>query len=202
MRLRHSAAGSIPCDYGTALQVQFHAITVQRCRFNSMRLRHSAAGSIPCDYGTALQVQFHVITVQRCRFNSMWLRCSAAGSGPQVQFLPGTKSCIFRSCFWLGLINLYKFPLDNFHLYNTHQIESYNPFSTSTVSYRTGEHAWIEIRLINSRTSGCIRVSKFRSSQVNFLVLTNQHSLNFEKKWVHENVSYSSWSGVRRCNVA
>ena len=39
-------------------------------------------------------------------------------TGPQVRFLPGTYSCIFRSCFWLGLINVYKFPLDNFHLQN------------------------------------------------------------------------------------
>ena len=33
-------------------------------------------------------------------------------------------------------------------------------FSTSTVPKRTGEHAQIEKRLINPRTSGCIRVSK------------------------------------------
>ena len=25
-------------------------------------------------------------------------------------------SCNFRTCSWLGLINVYKFPLDNFHL--------------------------------------------------------------------------------------
>ena len=38
-------------------------------------------------------------------------------AGPQVGFLlPGTYSCIFRSCSWLDLINVYKFPLDNFHL--------------------------------------------------------------------------------------
>ena len=36
--------------------------------------------------------------------------------GPQVRLLPGTYSCIFRSYSWLGLINVYKFPLDNFHL--------------------------------------------------------------------------------------
>ena len=37
--------------------------------------------------------------------------------GPQVGFLlPGTYSCISRSCSWLGLINVYKFSLDNFHL--------------------------------------------------------------------------------------
>jgi hypothetical protein len=28
------------------------------------------------------------------------------------------SSCIFPGCSWLGLINVYKFPLDNFHLQN------------------------------------------------------------------------------------
>ena len=38
-------------------------------------------------------------------------------AGPQVGFLlPATYSCIFRSCSWLGVINVYKFSLDNFHL--------------------------------------------------------------------------------------
>jgi hypothetical protein len=36
-------------------------------------------------------------------------------TGPQIWFLPGTCSCIFRSCFRLRLTNVYKFPLDNFH---------------------------------------------------------------------------------------
>ena len=33
-------------------------------------------------------------------------------------WIPG----IFRSCSWLGVINVYKFPLDNFHLYNILQL--------------------------------------------------------------------------------
>ena len=32
----------------------------------------------------------------------------------EILLHPGTCSCIFRSCSWLGLINVYKFPLDNF----------------------------------------------------------------------------------------
>ena len=30
---------------------------------------------------------------------------------------PRPKSCIFHFCYWLGLINVYKFPVDNFHLF-------------------------------------------------------------------------------------
>ena len=44
-----------------------------------------------------------------------WLERCTGITGPQVRFLPGTLSCIFRSCSWLGLINLYKFLLDIFH---------------------------------------------------------------------------------------
>jgi hypothetical protein len=40
----------------------------------------------------------------------------------QVRLLPGTYGCIFRGCSWLGLINVYKFPLDNFHLQDSSSI--------------------------------------------------------------------------------
>jgi hypothetical protein len=33
-----------------------------------------------------------------------------------------TCSCIFRSCSWLDLINVYKFPLNNFHLQDSSTI--------------------------------------------------------------------------------
>ena len=43
--------------------------------------------------------------------------------GPQVRFLSETKICIFRSCSWLGGINVFKFPRDNFHLHIIHSSE-------------------------------------------------------------------------------
>jgi hypothetical protein len=44
-------------------------------------------------------------------------RPKAGIAGPQVGLLlPATYSCIFRSCSWLDLINVYTFSLDNFHL--------------------------------------------------------------------------------------
>jgi hypothetical protein len=35
---------------------------------------------------------------------------------PSTPLLFDSYLCIFRSCSWLGLINVHKFPLDNFHL--------------------------------------------------------------------------------------
>ena len=66
-----------------------------------------------------MEIQIHLLdllTKNSCseKYN---FRPKAGIAGPQVGFLlPGTYSCIFRSCSWLGLINVYKFPLENFHL--------------------------------------------------------------------------------------
>ena len=66
-----------------------------------------------------MEIQIHLLdllTKNSCseKYN---FRPKAGIAGPQVGFLlPATYSCIFRSCSWLGLINVYKFPLDNFHL--------------------------------------------------------------------------------------
>jgi hypothetical protein len=45
-------------------------------------------------------------------FDRPWLERCTGIAGPQVRFL----RCIFRFCSWLDIINVYKFPLDNFHL--------------------------------------------------------------------------------------
>jgi hypothetical protein len=45
-----------------------------------------------------------------------WLERCTGIAGPQIRFLPGTSNCIFRNCSCLGLINVYKFTLDNFLL--------------------------------------------------------------------------------------
>ena len=61
-----------------------------------------------------------ILTKNRCeKYN---YRPKAEIAGPQVRFLPWTYSCIYRSCFWLGLKNGCKFPLDIFHLQDSSTI--------------------------------------------------------------------------------
>ena len=66
-----------------------------------------------------MEIQIHLLnllTKNSCseKYN---FRPKAGMAGPQVGFLlPATYSCIFRSCSWLDLINVYKFSLDNLHL--------------------------------------------------------------------------------------
>jgi hypothetical protein len=66
-----------------------------------------------------VEIQIHLLdllTKNSCS-EKYYFRPKAGMAGPQVGFLlPATYSCIFRSCSWLDLINVYKFPLDNFHL--------------------------------------------------------------------------------------
>jgi hypothetical protein len=66
-----------------------------------------------------VEIQIHLLdllTKNSCneKYN---FRPKAGIPGPQVGFLlPATYSCFFRSFSWLGLINVYNFPLDNCHL--------------------------------------------------------------------------------------
>jgi hypothetical protein len=56
-------------------------------------------------------------------------------------------SCIFRSCFWLGLINAYKFPVVNFHLQDPATIIQSSGTPTKFyiyVIYINFAHAWVE----------------------------------------------------------
>jgi hypothetical protein len=66
-----------------------------------------------------VEIQIHLLNLlTKNSYSEKYnFRPKAGITGPQVGFLlPATYSCIFRSCSWLGLINVYKFPLDNCHL--------------------------------------------------------------------------------------
>ena len=66
-----------------------------------------------------MEIQIHLLDLlPKNSCNEKYeFRPKAGIAGPQVGFLlPATYSSIFRSCSWLDLINVYKFPLDNFHL--------------------------------------------------------------------------------------
>jgi hypothetical protein len=77
-----------------------------------------------------------------------------------------------------------------------------------TIPKRTGEHAQIEYRVINSRTSGLFHVTKWKVRRKTNVwrtpkYYTIQHSLNFEILWflIPFGTAYA-WSGIRPWSVA
>ena len=89
-------------------------------------------------------------------------------AGPQVGFLlPATYSCIFRSCSWLDLINVYKFSLDNFHLQHSSIIIQSSGMRTNSL-YRKQHMAPFlrEISLFNFKNFKYVQIFDQQRSDI------------------------------------
>ena len=121
-----------------------------------------------CNYRVEIQIHLLDLLTKNSCSEIYNFRPKAGIAWPQVGLLlPGTYSCIFRSCSWLGLINVYKFSLENFHLQHCSIIIQSSAMRTNSL-YRKQHMAPVlgEISLFNFKYFKYVQIDDQQCSNI------------------------------------